>query len=151
MSATVGRAVQCFESHSSAMRTNGIDVQKRQQKRAPRGCSLREFCTALLTFNFAGRYLRGTLVVRHSRTGGAMFRIPFVRNANERHRSAETPTKKSTARVLFFVGAPAGTRIPDTLIKSQVLYRLSYRGVLFRTVLFYHNKNGLSIPFFEKE
>ena len=26
-------------------------------------------------------------------------------------------------------GAPAGTRIPDTLIKSQVLYRLSYRGV----------------------
>ena len=23
-------------------------------------------------------------------------------------------------------GAPAGTRIPDTLIKSQVLYQLSY-------------------------
>ncbi len=25
-------------------------------------------------------------------------------------------------------GAPAETRTPDTLIKSQVLYRLSYRG-----------------------
>ena len=27
------------------------------------------------------------------------------------------------------LGAPAGIRIPDTLIKSQVLYRLSYRGI----------------------
>ena len=31
-------------------------------------------------------------------------------------------------RGLLF-GAPAGIRIPDTLIKSQVLYRLSYRGI----------------------
>ena len=29
----------------------------------------------------------------------------------------------------FLFGAPAGIRIPDTLIKSQVLYRLSYRGI----------------------
>ena len=31
--------------------------------------------------------------------------------------------------MLCFFGAPAGIRIPDTLIKSQVLYRLSYRGI----------------------
>ena len=29
------------------------------------------------------------------------------------------------------LGAPAENRTPDTLIKSQVLYQLSYRGVLF--------------------
>ena len=43
--------------------------------------------------------------------------------------STEEPTKKTVTRTVFFVGAPAGTRIPDTLIKSQVLYRLSYRGM----------------------
>ena len=37
--------------------------------------------------------------------------------------------KESTATGALFFGAPAGTRIPDTLIKSQVLYRLSYRGI----------------------
>ncbi len=29
-----------------------------------------------------------------------------------------------------FFGAPAEIRTPDTLIKSQVLYRLSYRGIV---------------------
>ena len=33
-------------------------------------------------------------------------------------------------RGLLF-GAPAETRTPDTLIKSQVLYRLSYRGISY--------------------
>ena len=28
-------------------------------------------------------------------------------------------------------GAPAENRTPDTLIKSQVLYQLSYRGISF--------------------
>ena len=28
------------------------------------------------------------------------------------------------------LGAPAGTRIPDPLIKSQMLYQLSYRGIV---------------------
>ena len=37
--------------------------------------------------------------------------------------------KKDRQKTAFFIGAPAGTRIPDTLIKSQVLYRLSYRGI----------------------
>ena len=37
--------------------------------------------------------------------------------------------KKTITRMVFFIGAPAGTRIPDTLIKSQVLYLLSYRGI----------------------
>ena len=39
-------------------------------------------------------------------------------------------SKKATPRMRgCFFGAPAGIRIPDTLIKSQVLYRLSYRGI----------------------
>ena len=38
--------------------------------------------------------------------------------------------KKSATRVLFSFGAPAENRTPDTLIKSQVLYQLSYRGKL---------------------
>ena len=53
--------------------------------------------------------------------------LPFLYfRGNSRH----TKSKKTDHRNggLFF-GAPAGTRIPDTLIKSQVLYRLSYRGV----------------------
>ena len=58
---------------------------------------------------------------------GAMLRIPFAsRNVIEFLVGA---IKKSTLAVLFFIGAPAGTRIPDTLMKSQVLYQLSYRGV----------------------
>ena len=32
-------------------------------------------------------------------------------------------------------GAPAENRTPDTLIKSQVLYQLSYRGELFLDTL----------------
>ena len=44
-----------------------------------------------------------------------------------RHRSAK---KEGQPRGLsFFFGAPAENRTPDTLIKSQVLYQLSYRGV----------------------
>ena len=31
--------------------------------------------------------------------------------------------------VIFFFGAPAGTRTPDTLLKRQVLYLLSYWGI----------------------
>ena len=41
--------------------------------------------------------------------------------------------KKTVAHrggVLLFFGAPAENRTPDTLIKSQVLYQLSYRGIL---------------------
>ena len=36
--------------------------------------------------------------------------------------------KKTDLEVRFF-GAPAESRTPDNLIKSQVLYQLSYRGV----------------------
>ena len=44
--------------------------------------------------------------------------------------SSSTQEHKKGHRVVsFFVGAPAGTRIPDPLIKSQMLYRLSYRGI----------------------
>ena len=37
--------------------------------------------------------------------------------------------KKPIAQATGFFGAPVGIRIPDPLIKSQMLYRLSYRGV----------------------
>ena len=46
--------------------------------------------------------------------------------------------KKTVAHregVLLFFGAPAENRTPDTLIKSQVLYQLSYRGELFLDTL----------------
>ena len=49
----------------------------------------------------------------------------------------------------FLLGAPVETRTPDPLIKSQMLYRLSYRGVF--TTLHYHNtKNGICQGFFCK-
>ena len=37
--------------------------------------------------------------------------------------------KKTAIKTVFLFGAPAGTRIPDPLIKSQMLYQLSYRGI----------------------
>ena len=45
----------------------------------------------------------------------------------------DTRTQKSEIPqgYLTFFGAPAENRTPDTLIKSQVLYQLSYRGALF--------------------
>ena len=38
----------------------------------------------------------------------------------------DTTKKHRTKNCLVLFGAPAGIRIPDTLIKSQVLYQLSY-------------------------
>ena len=38
----------------------------------------------------------------------------------------DTTKKHRTKICLVLFGAPAGIRIPDTLIKSQVLYQLSY-------------------------
>ena len=35
--------------------------------------------------------------------------------------------------VAFIFGAPAGTRTPDTLLKRQVLYLLSYWGMFGKT------------------
>ena len=45
-------------------------------------------------------------------------------------RSPRVPygNKKYPQERVFFVGAPAGTRTPDTLLKRQVLYLLSYWG-----------------------
>ncbi len=45
--------------------------------------------------------------------------------------------KKALAYCKCFFGAPAEIRTPDTLIKSQVLYRLSYRGILFSVLVYY--------------
>ena len=47
----------------------------------------------------------------------------------KRDSSAGVSKEKAPTRGAFSFGAPAGIRIPDTLIKSQVLYRLSYRGI----------------------
>ena len=46
-----------------------------------------------------------------------------------------TGVKKQPPRKgwLFFFGAPAGTRTPDTLLKRQVLYLLSYWGMFRKT------------------
>ena len=52
-------------------------------------------------------------------------RCPEKRRIPGRIKKAENPY---VIRI-FRVGAPAGIRIPDTLIKSQVLYLLSYRGI----------------------
>ena len=37
-----------------------------------------------------------------------------------------SPIKKTTLTVAFFIGEPGGIRTHDPLIKSQMLYRLSY-------------------------
>ena len=53
----------------------------------------------------------------------------------ELHLENEVIEKSEKAKGLNFqslFGAPAENRTPDTLIKSQVLYQLSYRGVSFR-------------------
>ena len=43
---------------------------------------------------------------------------------------SEQDVKKAVAQKCYgFFGAPAENRTPDTLIKSQVLYQLSYRGI----------------------
>ena len=42
----------------------------------------------------------------------------------------EHQVKEHPLRGALLLGAPAGTRIPDPLIKSQMLYQLSYRGIL---------------------
>ena len=44
-------------------------------------------------------------------------------------RAREQKRAKHHKDALLFFGAPAENRTPDTLIKSQVLYQLSYRGV----------------------
>ena len=52
-----------------------------------------------------------------------------IRYAKRDRVPQKKPIEKTIARMVFSIGAPAGTRIPDPLIKSQMLYRLSYRGV----------------------
>ena len=70
---------------------------------------------------------------------GAMLRIPFAAQ-NGIESLAKANKKRPSQGWSFFIGAPAGTRIPDPLIKSQMLYRLSYRGV--QIVLKYNNTFG---------
>ena len=52
------------------------------------------------------------------------------RFAQESIRSRRSKKCRSPQGWSAFLGAPAENRTPDTLIKSQVLYQLSYRGVL---------------------
>ena len=81
--------------------------------------------------------------------------VPNSGACGTRSRSVQENKKREAPQGCFsFFGAPAENRTPDTLIKSQVLYQLSYRGVRmlrFRTVIYYHNLIGLSILFLKKE
>ena len=52
---------------------------------------------------------------------------PSSQKGNTMLRILNDTTKKHRTKIcLVLFGAPAGIRIPDTLIKSQVLYQLSY-------------------------
>ena len=58
---------------------------------------------------------------------------------------AKAPADLTSA---FFFGAPAENRTPDTMIKSHVLYQLSYRGIcLYHNILAYQAK--FVNPFFK--
>ena len=60
--------------------------------------------------------------------------------------------KKQKSRTLShsgFFGAPAETRTPDPLIKSQMLYRLSYRGI-FSTLHYISTRSAVCQGVFEK-
>ena len=77
-----------------------------------------------------GRAAMESCVVSLGETSVAELRIPFAQmRERDRMRARGTKQKKTPSWCLFLFGAPAGIRIPDTLIKSQVLYRLSYRGI----------------------
>ncbi len=95
----------------------------RQRDSRPRKPTKKD--TARVSKAPAGILLRPTRHPRRMRLRNVANPLPAATVSSE----AGEPTKKDTARVSFFVGAPAGTRIPDPLIKSQMLYRLSYGGV----------------------
>ena len=59
----------------------------------------------------------------------AMFRTP-AHSRRSRFGAGKAKNAEHREGVLHFFGAPAENRTPDTLIKSQVLYQLSYRGIL---------------------
>ena len=59
--------------------------------------------------------------------------------AKGKHHSKNAPL--SVDKSAFFVGAPVESRTPDTLIKSQVLYLLSYRG---KIIVFLGNANNIA-------
>ena len=85
------------------------------------------FCRLQFTRVFAGGAFISELAI-YARTRAYANSIAL--RASE-VRSSER-SKKTIHRLVYgFFGAPAENRTPDTLIKSQVLYQLSYRGVLF--------------------
>ena len=97
---------------------NGVDSEQgNQQKKAPFGAFFYSFG------EFAPSY---KLPVGKD---GAIIRPPCL-TATKSIRSRSTNRKRHHL-VPFSIGAPAENRTPDTLIKSQVLYQLSYRGELF--------------------
>ena len=72
---------------------------------------------------------KGSVLSRPARRGSKESN-PIVRERTSGIFIRKRPNKKPHQMMGFLFGAPAGIRIPDTLIKSQVLYRLSYRGVV---------------------
>ena len=102
----------------------------RVQQRMQVGASAkREFCAVENNRKAVGRDKPRSEVFRLAKRRRNVSN-PFLRKRRNGILRAEKPNKKGTTRVPFLFGAPAGIRIPDTLIKSQVLYRLSYRGIL---------------------
>ena len=86
-----------------------------------------------------------SLTRSHTVRRAAMLRIPFV-SQNMIESLTRVNKKRPSQGWSFFIGAPAGTRIPDPLIKSQMLYRLSYGGV--QIVLKYNNIFGTICQYF---
>ena len=118
MSATVGQAVQCCESRRLTAR--GIRTKQGHEKRqtvvGARSCG--NFAPHNL-YQFDWRLDWVSVYVRHGRTGGAMLRIPAPDSARHSPQAGTRKKEKHRGWCFSFFGAPAGTRIPDTLIKRQ--------------------------------
>ena len=79
-------------------------TQEHQQKRAPRGCSSPAGILRCITaIQFVGLYVIIAFVVRHSRTGNAMFRIPFVQGTNVIRTTQEHQQKRAPSRCSFLL------------------------------------------------
>ena len=96
--------------------------------RGSAGCSKCESPLALLLALFIPKMLNAV------REAGRKSRKPDTRKRRKALIDKENPEVSRTSGFLRF-GAPAGIRTPDTLLKRQVLCRLSYWGIRFSSLL----------------
>ena len=107
---------------------------------------IREGCTAekSCSFFFAKPLDKLPKIWYHARARG----IIRARKWEIFHFSAILAKAPADLTSAFFFGAPAENRTPDTMIKSHVLYQLSYRGIcLHHNILAYQAK--FVNPFFK--